>query len=46
MMILSVSECVVRRGLNNEKSLFIGPGQIKMKKTTLKSILEIFDKIL
>jgi transposase len=45
MMMLSVSEYVVRAGLNKEKAFIIGPGQLKMTKTTLKSILEIFDKV-
>ena len=45
MMMLSVSEYAVRSGLNNEEAFVIGPGQLKMKKPTLKSILEIFDKV-
>ncbi|WP_041710907.1 hypothetical protein [Clostridium pasteurianum] len=45
MMMLSVSEYAVRSGLNNEKVFVIGPGQLKMKKPTLKSIIEIFNKV-
>lgn len=45
MMLLSVSEHVVRAGLKKEKAFVIGPGQLKMTKPTSKSILEIFDKV-
>ena len=45
MMMLSVSEHAVRTGLNNEKAFIIGPGKLKMKRPTLKSIVEIFDKV-
>lgn len=45
MMMLSVSEYVVRAGLKKENAFVIGPGQLKMIKPTLKSILEIFDKV-
>lgn len=45
MMILSVVEYVVRRELDNEKTLIIGPGGIKMKRPTLRSIVYIFQNV-
>ena len=43
MMILSVAEHVVRRGIKAEDEQIIGPGGIKMKRPTLWAILEIFN---
>lgn len=45
MMVLSVAEQVVRAGLKKEKAFIIGPGQLKMTRPTLNSILEVFDKV-
>ena len=43
MMLLSVSEYVVRRELKSEGEKIIGPGKIKMTQPTLRAILEIFN---
>jgi transposase len=43
MMILSVTEHVVRRELKKENAIVIGPGKIKMKQPTLRAIIEIFN---
>jgi len=43
MMILSVSEYVVRRELKAEGERIIGPGKVKMTQPTLRAILEIFN---
>ncbi|EQB88554.1 hypothetical protein M918_03930 [Clostridium sp. BL8] len=45
MMILSVIEHVVRRELKKEEAIVIGPGKIKMKRPTLKAIVDIFYNI-
>ena len=42
MLMLSVAEYVVRRGLAQDNDLIIGPGKIKMKKPTQRAIYEIF----
>lgn len=42
MMLLSVSEYVVRGELKAEGEIIIGPGKVKMKQPTLRAILEIF----
>lgn len=43
MMLLSVSEYVVRRELKVEGEKIIGPGKVKMTQPTLRAILEIFN---
>ena len=43
MMILSVAEYVVRRGMKAEGEMIIGPGGIKMKKPSLVAILGVFN---
>lgn len=42
MLIRSVAEHVVRRGLSNDNEQVIGPGKIKMKKPTQRAIYEMF----
>lgn len=42
MMVLSVIERVVRREMQKEDAIVIGPGGIKMKRPTLRSIIGIF----
>ena len=42
LMILSVAEHVVRRGLKNDADYIIGPGKIKMNTPTLKAIYGVF----
>lgn len=43
MMLLSVSEYVVRRELKVEGEKIIDPGKVKMTQPTLRAILEIFN---
>lgn len=45
MMILSVTEHVVRRELKKENEIVIGPGKIKMKQPTLRAIVEVFNSV-
>jgi transposase len=45
IMLLSVMEYVVRRGLREDNREIIGPGRIKMKRPTLRSILRIMKDI-
>lgn len=45
MMMLSVIEPVVRRELREENEIVIGPGKIKMKRPTLRAIVEIFNSV-
>lgn len=45
MMILSVIEHVVRRELKKESEIVIGPGNIKMKRPTLRAIVDIFETV-
>lgn len=42
MMVLSVVERVVRREMQAEDAIVIGPGKIKMKRPTLRAIVDIF----
>lgn len=42
LMILSVAEHVVRRGLEKDNDFILGPGKIKMKTPTLKAIYGVF----
>jgi len=42
MLILSVAEHVVRRGLSKDNEQVIGPGKIKMKRPTQRAIYEMF----
>lgn len=42
LMVLSVAEYVVRRGLKEDDDFIIGPGKIKMKRPTLNAIYQIF----
>jgi hypothetical protein len=42
MLMLSVAEYVVRRGLTQDNELIIGPDKIKMKRPTQRSIYKIF----
>jgi hypothetical protein len=42
MLMLSVAEYVVRRGLTHDNDEIIGPGKIKMKRPTQRAIYEIF----
>lgn len=42
MLILSVAEYVVRRGLAQDQDHIIGPGNIKMKRPTQRAIYDIF----
>ncbi|TCP96625.1 hypothetical protein, partial [Serpentinicella alkaliphila] len=42
MLLLSVAEYVVRRGLENDKSTIVGPGKIKMDRPSLMAIYRIF----
>jgi len=42
MLILSLAEYVVRRGLAQDQDTIMGPGKIKMKKPTQRAIYDIF----
>jgi len=42
MLMLSVAEYVVRRGLTQDNDQIIGPGKIKMKRPTQRAIYDIF----
>lgn len=42
MLMLSVAEYVVRKGLAQDNDLILGPGKIKMKRPTQRAIYEIF----
>lgn len=42
MLMLSIAEYVVRRGLTHDNDLIIGPGKIKMKRPTQRAIYEMF----
>lgn len=42
MLILSIAEYVVRRGLANDDDTVIGPGKIKMKRPTQRAIYDMF----
>lgn len=42
MLMLSVAEYVVRRGLSQDNEQIIGPGKIKMKRPTQRAIYDIF----
>lgn len=42
MLLLSVAEHVVRRGLERDKESIIGPGKIKMSRPSLMAIYQIF----
>lgn len=42
MMALSVVERVVRREMESENAIVIGPGAVKMKRPTLRAIVDIF----
>jgi transposase len=43
LMILSVMEYQVRKGLKEDEAIVIGPGNVKMKRPTLKAIVGIFE---
>lgn len=43
LMILSVMEYVVRRELNKDNSIILGPGKIKMSKPSLRAIMGVFE---
>jgi transposase len=45
LMILSVMEYLVRKGLKEDNDIVIGPGKVKMKSPTLKAIVGIFDNM-
>lgn len=45
MLMLSLAEYVVRRGLSQDNDQIIGPGKIKMKKPTQRSIYRIFHAV-
>jgi len=42
MMVLSVVERVVRREMETENAVVIGPGKVKMTRPTLRAIVDIF----
>jgi transposase len=42
MMVLSVVENIVRKGLKEDNDKIIGPGKVKMPKPTLRAIVDIF----
>lgn len=42
IMVLSIAEYVVRRGLKKDNEKIIGPGKIKMSRPTLWAIFDIF----
>jgi transposase len=42
ILMLSLAEYVVRRGLSQDKDYIIGPGNIKMKRPTQRAIYDIF----
>lgn len=42
MLMLSIAEYVVRRGLAHDNDLIIGSGKINMKKPTQRAIFKIF----
>ncbi|QUH26184.1 IS1634 family transposase [Serpentinicella alkaliphila] len=42
MLLLSVAEYLVRRGLENDKLTIVGPGKIKMDRPSLMAIYRIF----
>lgn len=42
MLMLSLAEYVVRRGLREDNDMIIGPGKVKMKRPTQRAIYEIF----
>lgn len=46
MLMLSVAEYVVRRGLAEDNDEIIGPGKIKMKRPTQRAIYEVFYSVL
>lgn len=42
MLILSVAEYVVRKGLKEDNKTIIGPGNVKMKRPSLMAIYRMF----
>lgn len=42
MLLLSIAEYVVRRGLEQDRETILGPGKIKMKKPTQRALYRIF----
>jgi len=44
-MVLSIAEFVVRRELEKEDAIIIGPGKVKMKKPSLVAIYQIFYEV-
>jgi|GEM_PF-2786417 len=42
MLMLSIAEHVVRRGLAQDNDQIIGPGKVKMKKPTQRAIYDTF----
>ncbi len=42
ILILSIAEHVVRRGMKENDEIIIGPGKVKMKNPTLQAIYSVF----